>query len=184
MRYSFVSLRLVAVLGLFLVGLYGILHGVMLGWIPVVISGLMLGLYANQKDGNSAFGRSEADDVVERAKILGVSEEEIRLHDEKVKRDTEITIELVENFELPSGRAEPLPPWIEEPGAGPYHMIWRMGAEGYLRDEFSPFFNKLDRRQKEEYFARYDLGEGWPDRETWYNGLLRSLDGDIADSVS
>ncbi|MGI9234685.1 MAG: hypothetical protein ACR2RD_13710 [Woeseiaceae bacterium] len=155
-----------------------------MGWIPVVLSGVMLGYYIDWKDGGSVFGRDAAEEIAERTKLLGVSEEEIRRDDERKEREKEITIELVENFALPPGKDEPLPPWIEVPGVDPYHMIWRMGAEGYLRDEFFPFFDKLDRDQREEYFARYDLGEDWPVRGSWYNNLLPPCDEDVSGDVN
>ena len=96
--------------------------------------------------------------------------------DPAINMNERIAAELVDQLPLQRRAGEPLPPWIEEPGAGPYHVIWRMGAEGYLRDEFFPFFSRLDKDQQEEYFARYDLGDEWPDRESWRNNLFYSGD--------
>ena len=153
-------------------GLYGIVSGFSLGWIALVLSGVQLGGYAYWIDGLSG-GANPSDDLAYRAKAAGVSLEEMRAIDARIDDEHQSAAALVEKFSLPSGRDEPLPPWIEFPGFSPYHIFWRMGAgESYLLDPFGPFMAELDKSEREKYFSRYDLGEEWPHRQDWYYGWV------------
>ncbi len=158
-------------------GLYGIVIGFSLGWIALVLSGALLGGYAYWTDDGPYSSGASSDDVAYRAKAAGISIEEMRAIDAKIDHEHQITVALVEKFSLPSGRDEPLPPWIEFPGFSPYHIFWRMGAgESYLLDPFWPFMSALDKSERERYFARYDLGEEWPHRQDWYRGWVEKDD--------
>lgn len=155
-------------------GLFGIVNDFALGWIPLVLSGVLLGGYTDWRDvGLSSSGISSSD-VAERAKAAGISKKELRANDALIAHSHDITVALVKKFSLPSGRDEPLPPWIEYPGFSPYDIFWRMGAgESYLIRPFGPFMAALSKSERKQYFLRYDLGEEWPHRDQWYYGWVK-----------
>lgn len=171
MRKVFVILRFIAFAGALLLGTYALLNGVWLGMIPIALSGFILTWQKGEP-----FFRLESTydvDLAERARLTGISEEVLRANDERGDREKEITIKLVKDFPLPSGSDEPIPPWIKYPGWGPYHAFWRMGdGESYLERPFVPFMTTLDKSEREQYFARYDLGPKWPHRDYWYRGCV------------
>lgn len=79
--------------------------------------------------------------------------------------------DLATAFPVQSTDGEPLPPWLQAPGTGPFHINWRMGGEHYMA-EFWSFFRDLHRSEQEAYFARYDLGDAWPHRAQWYRAMF------------
>lgn len=152
-----------------LVGLYGIWRGNANGWFPLVFFGGIAAFFVFE-----CLNRLKS----RRERPWEMGEAEQAAFNKQVARDERKTEKLIEGFAAPSIDGEPLPPWLEVPGACPFHMIWRMGAEAYLRDEFGPYFAELDACQRKDYFARYGLGEEWPHRSLWRRAL-QSWDDEI-----
>lgn len=54
-------------------------------------------------------------------------------------------------------------------------MGWRMGGgEDYLFDVFYPYWRNLTDEQQDAYLRKFDLGDCWPDRESWIRSLNRN----------
>ena len=171
-RYALSRTSLVVCAGFALVGFYGIVTGHAAGfWSWVAFGSAVAAIHVLRSDGGPSRSRDEALD--EQAKMLGISKQDLVARIERHEREEQIAARLVKEFKLPEGDGDPLPPWIKYPGPGPYHICWRMGdGESYINGTFGPFMVALDKSQREQYFARYDLGPDWPDRQFWYHGWV------------
>jgi hypothetical protein len=97
-------------------------------------------------------------------------------------------INLISKHEFSKSAGEMLPPWfvclypksipgIERLGAKSSlwrndYWYWRGGDGGSYWAGFLIFFINLNYEQKIEYFKRYDLGELWKERVSWFFTLF------------
>ncbi|MGI9235562.1 MAG: hypothetical protein ACR2RD_18165 [Woeseiaceae bacterium] len=94
------------------------------------------------------------------------------------KTDFESTVEqLILNHTFEKLPGEMLPPWFTR--IFPFDLptsegraYWTNGEGGYYWERFLKFWVPLDIDTKKSYFKRYDLGESWLERHTWYMQLF------------
>ena len=112
------------------------------------------------------------------------------------KRDIE---DLIDRLEFTKEPGEMLPPWImrihpqvlpgvealdrHSPVFGDDYWYWRGGDGGSYRSRFMIYFLALDLERRKDYFAKYDLGPSWQERQHWVMELFDPDELDIDEAA-
>ncbi|MCC2668090.1 MAG: two-component sensor histidine kinase [Armatimonadetes bacterium] len=73
-----------------------------------------------------------------------------------------VDLELLRASQAAEQAGEVLPPWVRYPGNPPWWGGWRQGfSEGWLHDEWFPFWLTLSEAERREYAARWEADEEW-----------------------